>query len=101
MVRKLFSTHPTITPPNWATIVTGAWPGRHGIICFHSLEKGKNPAFDNAHQAFTSREIQAEYIWESAARKDTEHNLNYPTSWPPRTDKVIQIGGAGLHINDW
>ena len=94
--------HPTITPPNWTSIATGAWPGTHGIICFHSIEKGKDLLFENAHQAFTSREIKAEYIWESAAREGYRSIvLNYPTSWPPRTDKIIQIGGAGLHINDW
>jgi len=23
--------YPTITPPNWTSIATGAWPGTHGI----------------------------------------------------------------------
>ncbi|NOZ64434.1 MAG: hypothetical protein GXO71_05835 [Caldiserica bacterium] len=94
--------HPTITPPNWTTIATGAWPGTHGIICFHNPEDGKDPLFENAHQAFTSKEVKAEYLWESAAKEGYRSIvLNYPTSWPPRTDKIIQIGGAGLHIIDW
>ena len=32
--------HPTITPPNWTTIATGAWPGTHGITCFHIHQPG-------------------------------------------------------------
>ncbi|MCD6407499.1 alkaline phosphatase family protein [bacterium] len=89
--------HPTITPPNWTAIATGSWTGTHQIICFHS--PGKSPLFEEAHQAFSSKEIKAEYIWEVI--KEQSIILNYPTSWPPRAKNIIQIGGAGLHVNDW
>jgi predicted AlkP superfamily phosphohydrolase/phosphomutase len=29
------SPFPTITPPNWASIATGAWPGTHTVTDFH------------------------------------------------------------------
>jgi len=30
--------HPTITPPNWTTMATGAWAGTHGITDYHVTE---------------------------------------------------------------
>ncbi len=90
--------HPTITPPNWTTIATGASIGTHQITCFH------NPPEDITQppaQAFDSRYVQAEYIWTSAEREGWfPLVLNWPTSWPPRLKKGIQIGGAGLHSNE-
>lgn len=35
--------YPTITPPNWASIATGAWPGTHGITDFHVHLPGTSP----------------------------------------------------------
>lgn len=26
---------PTVTPPMWTTLATGAYPGTHGITCFY------------------------------------------------------------------
>ena len=30
----LLGAHPTITPPMWTTLATGAYPNTHGITCF-------------------------------------------------------------------
>ncbi|HDO41925.1 MAG TPA: hypothetical protein ENH03_03380 [Candidatus Bathyarchaeota archaeon] len=92
--------HPTITPPNWTTIVTGAWPGTHGITCFHIHKPGW--PLNYCPQAFSSLDCEAEYIWEAAERVGKRTILlNYPSTWPPRGKNLIQVGGAGLHINDW
>lgn len=92
--------HPTITPPNWTTIVTGSWPGTHGITCFHLHKPGM--ALDESYQAFLSTDCKAEYIWEAAERVGKKTILlNYPSTWPPTLKEGIQIGGAGLHINEW
>lgn len=32
--------YPTVTPPNWTTIVTGVWAGTHGITDFHVHRPG-------------------------------------------------------------
>ncbi len=94
--------HPTITPPNWTTIVTGAWPGTHGITCFHSHEPGTDLDFSSTHQSFSSKDCKAEYIWEALERVGKKSIvINYPTTWPPRMKDGIQLGGFGLHINDW
>ncbi len=92
--------HPTITPPNWTTIVTGAWPGTHGITCFNMHKPGM--PLDQTYQAFDSNDCQAEYLWEAAERAGKRTIiLNYPSTWPPRGKNIIQIGGAGLALNEW
>lgn len=99
--RNCMVPYPTITPPNWTTIVTGAWPGTHGITCFH-VHKPGDP-LDKVLPAFDSRENQAEFLWEAIGRIGKRSIvLNYPTTWPPRgPETLIQVAGAGLAPNEW
>lgn len=91
---------PTITPPNWTTIVTGATVGTHGITCFN-LHKPGEP-LDKIVQAFDSRDVKAEFIWNAAERVGKRSILlNYPTTWPPTLKDGIQLGGMGLCLNEW
>lgn len=91
--------HPTITPPNWTTIVTGSWPGTHQIICFNLLKKN---TLKEAYQAFYKADCQAEYVWDAAGRAGKKTILlNYPSTWPRAVKDGIQIGGAGLAINEY
>jgi predicted AlkP superfamily phosphohydrolase/phosphomutase len=91
---------PTITPPNWTTIVTGATVGTHGITCFN-LHKPGEP-LDKIVQAFDSRDVKAEFIWNAAERIGKRTILlNYPTTWPPTLKDGIQLGGMGLCLNEW
>jgi len=90
---------PTITPPNWTTLATGAWAGTHGITDFDAHNPGDE--LDATHQAFDAREIKAETIWKAAARAGKKAILvNYPTTWHTELDGW-QIGGYGLNINDY
>ncbi len=92
--------HPTITPPNWTTIVTGAWMGTHGITCFHVHNPGDE--LDKTHPGFLIKDCQAEYIWDAAAAAGKKTIiLNYPSTWPNALKQGIQVGGAGLGINEW
>ncbi len=95
--------HPTITPPNWTTIATGAYPGTHQITCFHIPEEGGYPGSPEiCIQAFRSTDVKAETLWEAGERVGKRAIvINYPTTWPPKMKNGIQIGGFGLHITDW
>ncbi|MBC7328205.1 alkaline phosphatase family protein [bacterium] len=95
--------HPTITPPNWTTIATGAYPGTHQITCFHiPAEDGYPGSPELCMQAFRSIDVKAETLWEAGERADKRAIvINYPTTWPPKMKSGIQIGGFGLHITDW
>ncbi len=92
--------YPTVTPPNWTTIVTGAWPGTHCITDFHVHRPGD--PLDRVHQGFTTEDCRAEYIWESLDKAGKKVIVfNYPSSWPPKVKNGIVVGGAGLSPNEW
>jgi predicted AlkP superfamily phosphohydrolase/phosphomutase len=93
---------PTITPPNWASIATGAWPGTHGVTDFHAPHKpGTTPFNFNIVQAFSSERCQAEYIWDAADKAGKKCIvLNYPGSWPSKMKNGIMVGGSGLSIGE-
>jgi predicted AlkP superfamily phosphohydrolase/phosphomutase len=91
---------PTITPPNWTTIVTGAWDGTHGITCFH-VHKPGDP-LDKTHQGFTTKDCRAEYLWNAAeAAGKRSIILNYPTTHPSTLHAGVQVAGHGLSVNEW
>jgi predicted AlkP superfamily phosphohydrolase/phosphomutase len=91
---------PTITPPNWTSIATGAWPGTHGITDFDNHIPGT--ALDLTHKAFDSREVLAEALWTSAERVGKRTILmNYPTTWPSPLKEGWQVGGFGCNPTDW
>jgi len=91
---------PSITPPNWTTLATGATIATHKISCFNVHVPGD--PLDKVHQGFDSREVQAEFIWEAAEKAGKKAIvINYPTSWPPRMKDGVQIAGSGLAPNEW
>jgi len=93
--------YPTVTPPNWATIATGAWAGTHGISGFHMHEPGT--ALDNSsiRQAFNRERWQAEPIWETLDKMGKKCVvLNYPGAWNSKMDNGVVIGGSGLSIGE-
>ena len=85
---------PTITPPNWTTIATGAWPGTHGITDFY-LPHRPGDDLDKINFGFNTRECQAEYLWQAAERGGKKPILiKWEVSWPPN-HSGIQIEGCG------
>ncbi|HUT36774.1 MAG TPA: alkaline phosphatase family protein [Planctomycetota bacterium] len=92
--------HPTITPPNWTTIVTGAWLGTHGVTCFN-VHKPGDPLL-TTHQGFFAEDVQAEVFWNAAAREGKRAIvMNYPTTYGRSVRNGIRIAGAGLGPNEW
>ncbi|MDF2568025.1 MAG: phosphonoacetate hydrolase, partial [Oscillospiraceae bacterium] len=57
---------PAITPPNWATLATGAWPNTHGVTCFWNHTLGNE--LDVMDYGFNSELVKAETIWEAFTR---------------------------------
>ncbi|MCL5110755.1 MAG: alkaline phosphatase family protein [Chloroflexi bacterium] len=90
--------YPTITPPNWITIATGALIGTHGITDFWRQHRpGQSPINANTIQNFDSADVQAETIWEAADKAGKKCIVfNYPVSWPSRMTSGVVVGGAGL-----
>jgi predicted AlkP superfamily phosphohydrolase/phosphomutase len=93
---------PTVTPPNWACIGTGAWDGTHGITDFHVHKPGTSPINENTEQAFSSERVKAEYIWDAADKAGKKCIvLNYPGSWPAKMKNGIMVGGGGMSPNEF
>ncbi|MBP2639196.1 MAG: type phosphodiesterase/nucleotide pyrophosphatase [Firmicutes bacterium] len=89
---------PTITPPNWASLSTGAWPGTHGITCFWNHTSGK-PLLELEH-GFNSKLSEAEFIWDAADRAGKKSIVfNYPTGWPASNENLIVVDGTGINAN--
>ena len=92
--------YPTITPPNWTTIATGASAGRTGFTDFNVHWKGE--PIGTTHAAFDSRWHTAEYLWEAAEKVGKRSIvINWPSSWPARMQDGWQIAGYGLSVNEW
>jgi predicted AlkP superfamily phosphohydrolase/phosphomutase len=91
---------PTVTPPNWAAIATGAWPSTVEITDFNVHVPGDE--LNETHQGFFSDDVHAETIYEAIAKAGKKSILlNYPSTWPPKIEDSIVLGGASLHINSW
>ena len=73
---------PTITPPMWTTLATGAYAGTHGITCFWNQDHND---LSKMVYSLDSRLCKAEPVWNCTA----EAGLNtlvwhWPgSSWPP------------------
>jgi len=89
---------PTVTPPNWTTISTGAWPGTHGITSFHTHMPGD--PFLQEIQSWDSAQCQAETIWEAAARAGKRSIIiNYPSTHDLNPEGGIRLGGTSMFMN--
>lgn len=81
--QRVIAVYPTVTYPNHTTVVTGAYPARHGIF--------GNNLFEPPDQKQTrsglwfARDIKAQTLWDAAKEKGLTVGL---VSWPV-------AGGAG------
>ena len=84
---------PTITPPMWATLATGASPMVHGITDFFLQVPGK---LDEYTYAMHSESCKAEQMWNVTAEAGLKTLVwHWPAvSWPPSSDS------ENLHVVD-
>ncbi|MBL7212763.1 MAG: alkaline phosphatase family protein [Desulfobacteraceae bacterium] len=91
--------YPTITPPNWTSIATGAWPGTHQVTDFWRHEPGTTPDGAHTHSNFNWDNVEAESIWEAAEKAGKKCVvMNYPTSYNvhKKLKNSVVVGGAAL-----
>ncbi len=89
--------YPTITPPNWTVMATGAWPGTNGITDFFRHLPGTTPDTQNTHSVFNWEHVQSESIWEAAERVGKKSVLlNFPMGYNAhkRLKNSIVVGGS-------
>lgn len=88
---------PTVTPPSWATICTGAYPRTHGVEDYYYYLEGNSLEHKKTCQAFGSEILTAETIWDAwdkAGKKSLV--VNYPMSWPSKMQHGVMVMGQGL-----
>jgi len=94
---SMIGTLPTVTPPSWTTLATGAYPRTHGVTCYTNHTLGKR--LDKVEANWDSRRSEAELIWETfGAQGKRSIMMNYCQAWPPRflDEKGIYIDGSGV-----
>lgn len=76
---------PTITPPMWTTLATGATPGTHGITDFWNQHPTE---LDTLVYSLDSRNCKAEQLWNVTAEAGINTLVwHWPgSSWPPTSD---------------
>ncbi|CEP68286.1 Type I phosphodiesterase/nucleotide pyrophosphatase/phosphate transferase [Moorella glycerini] len=85
---------PGVTPVCWASIITGAYPGTHGITDFAVHLPGT--PLDQAQNGFMSDLLAAETIWQAAEKVGKRSiTINFPSAWPPLTKEGIWVAGLG------
>ncbi|MFZ5945644.1 MAG: alkaline phosphatase family protein [Bacillota bacterium] len=78
---------PTITPPIWTTLSTGAYPNTHGITCFWNQS---HENLDEIVYALSSKMSKAEPLWNIFAEAGKKTLVwHWPGSaWPPTSDSI-------------
>ncbi|MDR1657218.1 MAG: alkaline phosphatase family protein [Deltaproteobacteria bacterium] len=88
---------PTVTPPSWASIATGAFPRTHGVEDYYYYVEGRSLEHKKTVQGFGSAILKAETIWDrwdQAGKKCLV--VNYPMSWPSQMKNGIMVMGQGM-----
>lgn len=86
---------PTITPPMWTTMATGAYPATHGITCYWNQHPTDLSRFE---YAFESSQCQAEQVWNCIVEAGKKVLVwTWPGgSWPPShaSENLHVVGGT-------
>ena len=88
----ILGANPTITPPMWTTMATGAYPATHGITCYWNQHPTDLSRFESA---FDSTKVQAEQVWNCLVEAGKKVLVwTWPCAWPPSSDSEL------LHVID-
>lgn len=90
-VSEAISVLPPYTPTNWATIATGALPGRHGAGNWTDITV-RDLRDRVAVSTFDARTLEAETIWEAASRNGLKSLvITYPGSFPRKVPGTMVV----------
>lgn len=100
--REMWGVLPTLTPPGWTTLVTGAWPSTHRVMDFNIYKPGSR--IDDNDWGINTRLSRAEYLWNTIERAGRKPLLvKYEMSWPPTLSGQtggVQVEGTGPGISN-
>ena len=91
---RIRSVFPGVTPINWASVSTGAYPGTHGITDFMVLYPGD--PLDGGRDGFDADTYLADTLWQAATRAGHKvATLNYPGATPPQHPNHLWVAARG------
>ncbi len=83
---RLLCSIPAWTPTNWASVVTGAMPGTHGLAGWSRRERCDGWGVPRVRNE-DSASMDADTIWEAASRAGLVSMATFfPASWPSRME---------------
>jgi predicted AlkP superfamily phosphohydrolase/phosphomutase len=98
--RGMWGVFPTLTPPGWTALTTGAWPGTHGVMDFNIHLPGRH--LEDTEWGINTALCQAEYLWNTAERAGRIPILvKWEMSWPPTVTRGIQVEGTGPGVSNY
>ena len=98
--REMLGVVPTLTPPGWTTLATGAWAGTHGVTDFNI--RNYDGYIPDSIWGINTELCKAEFIWNAAERCDKIPILvKQEISWPPTITKGIQVEGTGPGVSNY
>ena len=79
---RLRSTVPPLSPPAWATLMTGVNPGKHGVFDFYHMARRAQGSY--VRRLITSAHWRAPALWDRLTRRGRRAGfVNMPMCWPP------------------
>lgn len=93
MVTEVYTSLPAYTPTNWATIMTGAHSGTHGVLRWY-VDLPEPKSTEKILNSFVGNAVKAETIFEAAARAGLKSvAFHYPATSPRPTEDLYVIDG--------
>lgn len=90
---RMITTFPPLTAAAWGAITSGAGPGTAAIPSLMVHKPGE--PLDKWHTSFCKHILEAETLWEAAAKAGKKTLLvNWPVTWPLGVENGIQLAAS-------
>jgi predicted AlkP superfamily phosphohydrolase/phosphomutase len=102
--REMLGVVPTLTPPGWTTLATGAWAGTHKVTDFRI--RNYDSYIDDPIWGINTDLCEAEYIWNTAERCGkvpilVKQEISWPPTIRPEVSGGIQVEGTGPGVSNY
>jgi len=98
--RPMLGVFPTLTPPGWTALCTGAWPGTHEVMDFNIRALNRN--LDETVWGINTELCKSEYLWNLMERIGRNPILvKWEMSWPPTVERGMQVEGTGPGVSNY
>lgn len=88
------STQPPLSPPAWATLMTGMNPGKHGVYDFYHMPMRAQRSY--VRRLITSANWHAPALWDRTSRHGLRAGfVNIPMCWPAPEVNGFFVSGLG------